>query len=301
MELRRIEGILLEQAILSGKPQETTKVSKKLEIRLLGKVPEVLKNFILSSKTLKAQVLKNEGGKITLLLENGYELEAENNLSVPLKKGETLTLVFTKLNPLTLKVVNASFKKDISLKFIGGLLNKLDSYPLEEILSFKAFKNSGLFYERKLLKALVNDELEEIKKDLKYKALKEKREELIKFIELLQRYIIENNYERILIPVKWEERKAFLLFKVSEGFKISIHIPLGNKFLDVHLFTSKSISFFSIKFESNDEEILKKLKNSIKDINKILGKPIKDIEFNLKEENNFIKELSKSSNIEVRV
>ncbi|GAB6065615.1 hypothetical protein JCM9492_07070 [Aquifex pyrophilus] len=301
MELRRVEGILLEQAILSGKPQETTKTSRRIEIKLLGRVPEVLKNLLLSSRTLKAKVLRNDRGKILLLLENGYEIEAENNLRIPVKEGETLTLILEKLNPLTLRVLRSSFKKDVSLKLIGGLLYKLNGYHPEEILKFSSFKNSGLFYESKLVKALISGEFEEVKKDLKFKALKEERKDLIKFIELLQRYIVENKYEKLLIPVKWKERRAFLLFRVSEGYKISIHLPLENGFLNVFLSAPKSLSFFSMKIESNNEEIIKEIRNSLKEINEILGKPIKSLEFKLTEENNFIKELSDGINIEVKV
>jgi len=46
VELRRIEGILLEQAILSKQAEEAYKTAKSLEIKITSRVPEVIQNLL---------------------------------------------------------------------------------------------------------------------------------------------------------------------------------------------------------------------------------------------------------------
>ncbi|RUM29702.1 MAG: hypothetical protein DSY42_05910, partial [Aquifex sp.] len=156
MELRRIEGVLLEQAILAKQAEEVYKTAKSLEIKITSRVPEVIQN-LLNLPKIKAQVIENKGKRLLLLMENGLELEVENNLNIKVKEGEVLTLTTVKTSPLTFKVIQAEIKKNVSLKLLNGLINSLREFPLEAIDTFQKLKNSGLFYENKVLKALIQN------------------------------------------------------------------------------------------------------------------------------------------------
>ncbi|HID66317.1 MAG TPA: hypothetical protein EYP32_05765 [Aquificaceae bacterium] len=127
MELRRIEGILLEQAILSKQVEEAYKTAKSLEIKITSRVPEVIQN-LLNLPRIKAQVIENKGNRLLLLMENGLELKVENNLNIKVKEGEVLTLTPVKSSPLTFKVIQTEIRKNVSLKLLNGLINSLSLF-----------------------------------------------------------------------------------------------------------------------------------------------------------------------------
>ncbi|MDQ7082803.1 MAG: hypothetical protein Q9N34_07540 [Aquificota bacterium] len=105
MEGRRIEGVFLDSAILRNKAYEAYETAKVLQIRILTKVPEALLASLgdMGSR-LRATVRSISEGRVLLSLENGYELEAENRLAIPIKVGEELSLVLESKEPLTLRV-----------------------------------------------------------------------------------------------------------------------------------------------------------------------------------------------------
>ena len=171
MEGKRVEGVLLDTAIARNKASEAYETAKTLQIKILSKVPEsLLAVFTHVGSRIKAQVREASGGRVLLILENGYEIEAQNKLSIPIKEGDELILSLEKRSPPTLKV-----EQVISgLKSVGEVLRKvLPSFSppadtnLEEFLG-----NSGLIYEKKVWDYLRGArELKELLSDQKYKVL----------------------------------------------------------------------------------------------------------------------------------
>lgn len=302
MELRRIEGILLEQAILSKQVEEAYKTAKSLEIKITSRVPEVIQN-LLNLPRIKAQVIENKGNRLLLLMENGLELEVENNLNIKVKEGEVLTLTPVKSSPLTFKVIQTEIRKNVSLKLLNGLINSLREFPFEAINTFQKLKNSGLFYENKVLKALIQNSFKELKEDLKYQSIIKGDKEMVNLINLLQLYILENNNRKFFFPIKIEDYRGYLLFKLKDTYKIFIRLEFTESYLNILINAPKDLSSIYIEMESNNEKILEKLKESKEDLGKLLKKPIKTLKFSFKEEGykSLFKEIVGEDGLEVRV
>lgn len=302
MELRRIEGILLEQAILSKQVEEAYKTAKSLEIKITSRVPEVIQN-LLNLPRIKAQVIENKGNRLLLLMENGLELKVENNLNIKVKEGEVLTLTPVKSSPLTFKVIQTEIRKNVSLKLLNGLINSLREFPFEAINTFQKLKNSGLFYENKVLKALIQNSFKELKEDLKYQSIIKGDKEMVNLINLLQLYILENNNRKFFFPIKIEDYRGYLLFKLKDTYKIFIRLEFTESYLNILINAPKDLSSIYIEMESNNEKILEKLKESKEDLGKLLKKPIKTLKFSFKEEGykSLFKEIVGEDGLEVRV
>ncbi len=173
MEGRRVEGVFLDTAILRNRAYEAYETAKVFQIKILSQIPKALLSSLGSlGSRLKATVKSAEGNKLILLLENGYEIEAENRLSLPVKPGDELTLILESENPLTLRLERVSSK----LRGVGDLIKKaLESFtPLLNPSDPKGFlKNSGLIYEKKVwdfLRGVLKEE--DLVSDNKYAVLK---------------------------------------------------------------------------------------------------------------------------------
>jgi len=170
MEIRRIEGVFLQHALETSQGLRAENVSKELNLRLLSTVPEAfLQAFSEGSGGLRGYVLEAYGRNLRILLNNSQEILAENMSDVEVQEGDHLELVLESKNPLSLKIISLQRKTDINqildLAFepSEGFLFSLEK---EDILSL--IKNSGIFYERKILSFLRGAvSLKEILKDAK--------------------------------------------------------------------------------------------------------------------------------------
>ncbi len=214
MEGRRVEGVFLDSAILRSKAYEAYETAKVLQIRVLTKVPEaLLASLGDTGSRLRVTVKSLSEGKVLLNLENGYELEAENRLALPVKVGEELTLVLESKEPLTLRVEKTFsgmrgtaelIKRAFSL---GGVLLSGD-------MPQKAVENSGLFYERRVwdfLRGALGRE--ELSKDMKYEVLKALMEADTSFFE--------KALSDVKLPAELSHRMGRLLSFLSRGDKLS--------------------------------------------------------------------------------
>ncbi|WP_448584094.1 hypothetical protein [Thermocrinis sp.] len=170
MEIRRIEGIFLQHALETSQGLKAENVSKELNLRLLSTVPEaLLQAFSEGAGYLKGYVLEAYGRNLRILLSNNQEILAENMSDVEIQKGDYLELVLESKNPLSLKITSLQRKTgidqilDIAFESSEGVL-----FNLEKGEIFSQIKNSGLFYEKKLLSFLKgNLSLNEILEDAK--------------------------------------------------------------------------------------------------------------------------------------
>jgi len=301
VELRRIEGILLEQSLLTSKGEEVLKISKNIEIKITSKVPEVLKALI-NLNRVRAKVLKSDGNILTLLLENGLEIKAKNELSVNLREGQSVILTLVSKNPITFKLEESKLIKVSSLKILRKGLKNLKKYDFNQIKNFENFKNSGIFYESKLLKALIKDSLEEIKNDMKYKALSKEDKEFIEFVNFLQMYAIENQ-RSLFIPFKLEKFSGFLSIKIRNFYRIFVHINTPKFSLNVFFLIEKDLSHAELEFSSENKEILKKLESLKEEIRKVFGIPVRNMNFVLKEDakEEALKEILGEGNLDLKV
>lgn len=150
MEGRRVEGVFLDTAILRNRAHEAYETARVYEIRILSRVPEALLASLGDVGTrLRASVRGLREGKVLLMLENGYEVEAQNRLSMPVREGEELSLIVESKNPLTLRV-ERSFS---GLRGVETLIHKLLSSGISLMRGEEprvGIFNSGIFYERKV-------------------------------------------------------------------------------------------------------------------------------------------------------
>ena len=173
MEVRRVEGAVLHTTSEQSQGIQTQRKGEELRIRLTSVVPEVLLTALTSGGANKATVLDTSGGRIRLLLENGYEILAENRTSVVLQKGDHVELSVENTNPFTLRVLSldSTQRADVLLKNImdgKGPINSLS----DDVKT--AIENSGLFYETKLKGLLTGRlSLQEVLSDAKAQILQE--------------------------------------------------------------------------------------------------------------------------------
>lgn len=170
MEIRRIEGILLQHAIEQSKSSQVQKAGEEFRIRVLSTVPNVL--LELSSGgggALKAEVWSSEGNFITLMLKEGLEIKAENKSSLRLLPGDLLELRLEGENLPTFRIIGLS-RKNYGEALLGLVLEsdeKFYSSISPERLK-EDVENSGIFYEKKLLELLLGSlKPEELMKDKK--------------------------------------------------------------------------------------------------------------------------------------
>ena len=172
MEGRRVEGVFLDTAILRNRAYEAYETARILEIRILSSVPQALLASLgdLGSR-LRATVRSYDQNRVVLQLENGFEVEAENRLSVMVEPGEELSLVVESKNPLVLRVEGGFYGIKGVRDLLGRALDlgvRLIPQRLEESL-----RDSGLIYERKVWDFLRGKiSFEDLSKDQKFLLLK---------------------------------------------------------------------------------------------------------------------------------
>ncbi len=170
MEIRRIEGILLQHAIDQSKASQAQKTGEEFRIKVLSTVPDVL--LELSSGgggTIKAEVSSSEGDLLTLTLKGGFELKAENRSSLRLLPGDVLELKVEEGNPMTFRITGL-YRKGYEVDILGLVFEDerkfYTSVSPERLM--EDVENSGLFYERKLIELLLGRlKPEELLKDTK--------------------------------------------------------------------------------------------------------------------------------------
>ncbi len=170
MEIRRIEGILLQQAIEQSKPSQAQKTGEEFRIKVLSNVPDVF--LELSSgggSTIRAEVSSSEGNLLTLLLKDGFELKAENRSSIRFLPGDIIELKIEEGLPVTFKITGL-YRRG----YEGNILNLMLEGKEKFYVSINPEKliedlyNSGVFYERKLVELLLGKlKPEEVIKDKK--------------------------------------------------------------------------------------------------------------------------------------
>ncbi|AAC06669.1 hypothetical protein [Aquifex aeolicus] len=301
MELRRIEGILLEQSLLSSKGQEVVKTARNLEIKITSQIPEVYKTLLNLTK-VKAKVLRNRGNVITLLLDNGIEINAKNEMSVSLREGQSVVLTLVRENPLTFKLEEGKFVKNTTLEVLRKGLKNLKKFDFSQIENYENFKNSGIFYENKVLKAIIKNSIDDLKVDLKYKALIKQDKEILEFINFLQMYALENP-RSILLPFKLQDFEGFLSIKVKEFYEVFVHINTEKYSLNISFFVEKNLNFSEVEISSNSEEVLQRLESLKDDIRKIFNVPIRSFNFLLKEnvKEEVLREILKEGGLDLKV
>ncbi len=177
MEGRRVEGVFLQHAIERSQALEAYKQAQRVQIKVLTLVPEIfLETLGRKGSQFKATVANVSRNRVTLNLPNGYQVEAENRLSLGINKGDILTLLVEEENPVTLQIVAIERGFKNVQKLIKNLIDNAQKFVINmKNNDFKeVIKNSGLFYENKLAKFLANKEdIKSIENDEKFKILKE--------------------------------------------------------------------------------------------------------------------------------
>ncbi|MFN3599278.1 MAG: hypothetical protein ACK4VK_06050 [Aquificaceae bacterium] len=174
MEIRRIEGILLQHAIEQSQPLTAEKSASHLRIKILSTVPEVLLDFFSKSgSTVKARVNYLEGSMVSLSFSEDLEIKAENKSSIPLMLGDIVELTLESENPLTLKITSL-FRENAFDNLLKAIFEGKDE-PFIQLNTENlrdTIENSGIFYERKLLDFLLGKiKPEVLLKDLKAQLL----------------------------------------------------------------------------------------------------------------------------------
>ncbi len=168
MEIRRIEGVLLQHATDQSQTIRAQKAGEVLRIRVLSVVPDVFLDLSPGS-TVRARVSHWEGSMVELNLPKGIKVRAENRSSIPLMLGDTLDLMVESTDPLIFKIVGLyrSGKGEELLKLIfekeGSFFVSIDVDNLKD-----SVENSGIFYERKLFDLFLGKiRVEDVIKDRK--------------------------------------------------------------------------------------------------------------------------------------
>jgi len=151
MEIRRIEGVFLQHALETAQGLKAENISKQMNLKLLTTVPQALLDAFPEGTLLEGRVVQTQGRTLRVMLNN-QELVAENLSDLEIKEGDQLGLMLEGKNPITLKIVSLQRRLNIEqvLQFVLDFQEEppinLDLQKLQALV-----KNSGLFYERKLL------------------------------------------------------------------------------------------------------------------------------------------------------
>ena len=212
MEGRKVEGVFLDTAILRNKAYEAYETARVYEIRILSRVPEALLASLGDvGSRFRATVKSLDSEKVVLMLENGYEVEAENRLAMPVKMGEELNLVLESKDPITLRV-ERSFSGVRGVRDLLSSLLSIDAFPLKADSLKETVENSGIVYERKVwdfLRGVLGEE--ELARDVKYQVLKALNEADTKGLEAVLREVV--------LPEELGKGVSSLLEKAEKGEK----------------------------------------------------------------------------------
>ena len=211
MEGRRIEGVFLDTTLLRNRAHEAYEASRSYEIKVVSQVPEaLLSSFNESGSQLRAFVRNVTPQTILMSLENGFELEAQNRLSMPVNPGDELTLTLESRDPMVLRVertfsgmrgIGEVIQQAVST---GVALAKAEGNLTEEV------SNSGLFYEKKVwdvLKGLLSSE--DLSKDVKYN--------LLKTLESADLSRLADTLKNLKLPPDLKEFQTKLLNMIQKG------------------------------------------------------------------------------------
>lgn len=221
MEIRRIEGILLQHIVEQSQSARLEKTGKEYRVKVLSSVPSVLLELSLGGgATVRARVSQREGNLYTLTLSNGLELKAENQSSIELFVGDILDLNLQETTPLTFKITGLYRRTQIEelirllLEEEHGYYVSLNPEDLKQVV-----KNSGIFYERKLLDLFLGKlKPADLLDDEKAQIL----QSLLKDAEVLASMMgmnYEKNLEGIKSLIEALKQRAYLYQKIKEAFK----------------------------------------------------------------------------------
>lgn len=325
MEIRRIEGVFLQHALETAQGLKAENISKQMNLKLLTTVPQALLDAFPEGTLLEGRVVQTQGRTLRVTLNN-QELVAENLSDLEIKEGDQLGLVLEGKNPITLKIVSLQRRLNIEqvLQFVLDFQEEppinLDLQKLQALV-----KNSGLFYERKLLdfftgKLDLNSILEDTKAQLlsnifnlaeqihggEVKDIKTidqlfgmvlKRTENLKEIEnLLRTLYLENlNHWEFAQFVRFVERtgKREILKALEKGDRDALLILLGKELKSIE--DTPAGKSFSLAFERlrqfsllvRDEELSNLLRSFFEAVEKEDASGLREIHRKLE---NFIEE-----------
>ena len=229
MEGRRVEGVFLQHTIERSQILEAYKQSQRVQIRVLTLVPEIFFETLgRKGSQFRATVINVNRSKVLLGLPNGYQIEAENQLSLNVNRGDIITLLVENENPLTLQVLSVERGirnvTEFVKSFVENLPGALLSYKSNDFRNF--ILNSGIFYENRLLKVLTGKEdISSIMKDEKFTTIKniieDKRELLIGRLNIALSNIKDENLKGKVVNIidALEKRDIRELMKAVKDLK----------------------------------------------------------------------------------
>ncbi|MDW8095376.1 MAG: hypothetical protein RMI51_01105 [Aquificaceae bacterium] len=174
MEIRRLEGLLLQHAAEQAQSLRAERANEMLKVKVLSTVPNVLLDLSMGSEgAVKARVSYAEGSRIGLMLSNGFEINAENRSSLNLMVGDVVELSLENTNPVTFKILGLYRKNQIE-EVLNLVLESGDDFlfSINPDRLKETIENSGLFYERKLIDLFLGKlKPEDVLKDAKAQLL----------------------------------------------------------------------------------------------------------------------------------
>ncbi len=342
MEGRRVEGIFLQHALERSQALEAYKQAQRVQIRILTIVPEIfLETLGRKGNQFRATVMNATGNKVLLSLPNGYQIEAENRLSIGINRGDILTLMVEEENPVTLQIISVERGiKDIKtliknlIEDVAFTVNLLNPDKAKE-----SIKNSGLFYENKLIKFLTGKEkLENILQDRKYKLLEailktdpeiirrfsenmedkgiknillriaegiEKKDieqiikafdtlrsmdidnpsllkwmestfgkymEELKFINLLQHFMLSERGKKFAVPFNYEGSKGSLFVSFKDNYKIFFNFIYDEGFLGILMEASRNKpDLINLRFFTDIEKLGRRIEREKDTLKKLFA------------------------------
>ena len=172
MEGRRIEGVFLDSQILRNRAQEAYSTARTFQIKVLSSISEaLLSSFGDVGGRMRGMVLDISPAQVRIMLDNGYEITAENRLTIPIKKGDELSMILESKDPLVLRVErsvsSSSPIKELIIRPPETGYQQISPAALEESL-----ENSGIVYEKKVWSFLKGEiPREKLTSDLKFSIL----------------------------------------------------------------------------------------------------------------------------------
>ena len=212
MEGRRVEGVFLDTAILRNRAYEAYETARVLEIKILSSVPQALLASLGDvGSRLRATVKAYSQNKVILQLENGFEVEAENRLSVLVEPGEELSLVVESKDPLTLRVEEGFY----GIRGARDLLRRAFEIGMNLIPQRLkvGLENSGLVYEKKVWDFLRGKvDFENLSGDQKYI--------LLKALEKVNTESVERGLRTLRFPEDMKPLVSSTLEKLETGDRV---------------------------------------------------------------------------------
>ncbi len=231
MEIRRIEGILLQQAIEQLKPSQAQKAGEEFRIKVLSSVSDVF--LELSSgggSKIRAEVSSSKDNLLTLILKDRFELKAENRSSIRFLPGDIIELNIEEGLPITFRITGL-YRKGYEGDILNLVLEGEEKFyiPINPEKLIEDLDNFGVFYERKLVELLLGklkpDEVIKDKKAQLIQSLLVYAEELSSLLSMEYERSIEGI--RKLLEVLRLKTEEFNI--VSSSFKTLLFENLDHK------------------------------------------------------------------------